>query len=145
MADPSFDVVSKVDRQEVDNALNQAAKEAATRYDFKGTGAEIAWSGDSIVIKANAEERCAALLGVALDLDLLAGPRDGRPGVLEVVALRDLLGGLVQGVVDLLMVDLAHDVERRVGHARLLAIVSRALLAGCVPGRVARVVKGSRL
>ena len=64
MADPSFDVVSKVDRQEVDNALNQTAKEAATRYDFKGTGAEIAWSGESIVIKASSEERCAALLDV---------------------------------------------------------------------------------
>jgi uncharacterized protein YajQ (UPF0234 family) len=64
VADPSFDVVSKVDRQEVDNALNQAAKEAATRYDFKGTGAEIAWSGDSIVIKAESEERCKALLDV---------------------------------------------------------------------------------
>ena len=64
MADPSFDIVSKVDRQEVDNALNQAAKEAATRYDFKGTGATIEWSGDSIVIKANAEERCNALLDV---------------------------------------------------------------------------------
>ncbi len=64
MADPSFDIVSKVDRQEVDNALNQAAKEASTRYDFKGTGAEIAWSGESIVIKAGAEERCAALLDV---------------------------------------------------------------------------------
>ena len=64
MADPSFDIVSKVDRQEVDNALNQTAKEAATRYDFKGTGAEIAWSGDSIVVKASSEERCAALLDV---------------------------------------------------------------------------------
>jgi len=64
VADPSFDIVSKVDRQEVDNALNQAAKEAATRYDFKGTGAEIAWSGDDIIIKAGAEERCAALLDV---------------------------------------------------------------------------------
>ena len=64
MADPSFDVVSKVDRQEVDNALNQTAKEAATRYDFKGTGADIAWSSDSIVIKAGSEERCAALLDV---------------------------------------------------------------------------------
>ncbi len=64
MADPSFDIVSKVDRQEVDNALNQAAKEAATRYDFKGTGAEIGWSGDSIVIKAESEERTAALLDV---------------------------------------------------------------------------------
>ena len=64
MADPSFDIVSKVDRQEVDNALNQTAKEAATRYDFKGTGAEIAWSGESIVLKAGSEERCAALLDV---------------------------------------------------------------------------------
>jgi len=62
VADPSFDIVSKVDRQEVDNALNQTAREAATRYDFKGTGAEIAWSGESIVIKAGAQERCAALL-----------------------------------------------------------------------------------
>jgi uncharacterized protein YajQ (UPF0234 family) len=64
VADPSFDVVSKVDRQEVDNALNQAAKEAATRYDFKGTGAEIAWSGDSIVLKAESEDRVKALLDV---------------------------------------------------------------------------------
>ncbi|MEX2290726.1 MAG: YajQ family cyclic di-GMP-binding protein [Mycobacteriales bacterium] len=64
MADPSFDVVSKVDRQEVDNALNQAAKEAATRYDFKGTGASIEWSGESILIKAGSEERCNALLDV---------------------------------------------------------------------------------
>jgi uncharacterized protein YajQ (UPF0234 family) len=64
VADPSFDIVSKVDRQEVDNALNQTAKEASQRYDFKGTGAQIAWSGESIVLKANAEERVKALLDV---------------------------------------------------------------------------------
>ncbi|MDP9183566.1 MAG: YajQ family cyclic di-GMP-binding protein [Actinomycetota bacterium] len=64
MADPSFDIVSKVDRQEVDNALNQTAKEAATRYDFKGTGAEIAWSGDDILLKAESEDRVKALLEV---------------------------------------------------------------------------------
>ena len=46
MADSSFDIVSKVDHQEVDNALNQAAKEIAQRYDFKNVGASIAaWSG----------------------------------------------------------------------------------------------------
>ena len=39
MADSSFDIVSKIDRQEVDNALNQAAKELATRFDFRGTAA----------------------------------------------------------------------------------------------------------
>ncbi|MEO6205862.1 MAG: YajQ family cyclic di-GMP-binding protein [Mycobacteriales bacterium] len=64
MADPSFDVVSKVDRQEVDNALNQAGKEISTRYDFKGVGASIEWSGDDIVIKANSDERCNAVLDV---------------------------------------------------------------------------------
>ena len=46
MADSSFDVVSKVDRQEVDNALNQAAKELSTRFDFRGTNATIDWSGE---------------------------------------------------------------------------------------------------
>ena len=64
MADPSFDIVSKVDRQEVDNAVNQTAKEVATRYDFKGTGASIAWSGEAVLVKAESEERCAAVLDV---------------------------------------------------------------------------------
>ena len=52
-----FDIVSKVDKQEVDNALNQAAKEVAQRYDFKGVGASIEWSGDNVLIKANTAER----------------------------------------------------------------------------------------
>ncbi|GAA1300262.1 UPF0234 protein [Planotetraspora silvatica] len=64
MADSSFDVVSKIDRQEVDNALNQTAKEVGHRFDFKGTGAEISWSGESIEIKANSEERANAVLDV---------------------------------------------------------------------------------
>lgn len=60
----SFDVVSKVDRQEVDNALNQAAKEIAQRYDFKGVGASIAWSGEAVLMIANSEERVKAVLDV---------------------------------------------------------------------------------
>ncbi|ONM47143.1 YajQ family cyclic di-GMP-binding protein [Nocardia donostiensis] len=65
MADSSFDVVSKVDRQEVDNALHQAEKELNTRYDFRGTGATIEWSGeDKIVLSAEAEERVKAALEV---------------------------------------------------------------------------------
>ena len=62
--DSSFDVVSKVDRLEVDNALNQAAKEVSQRYDFKGTDASIDWSGDKVLIKANSEERAKAVLDV---------------------------------------------------------------------------------
>ncbi|MCW2903935.1 MAG: nucleotide-binding protein [Streptosporangiaceae bacterium] len=64
MADSSFDIVSKIDHQEVDNALNQTAKEVGHRFDFKGVGASIAWSGDSIEIKANSEERADAVLDV---------------------------------------------------------------------------------
>jgi len=46
MADSSFDIVSKVDEQEADNALNQAKKEILQRYDFKGVDADISWSGE---------------------------------------------------------------------------------------------------
>jgi uncharacterized protein YajQ (UPF0234 family) len=60
----TFDVVSKVDRQEVDNALNQAAKEVANRFDFKGTGASISWSGDEVAMEASGEERVKAIWDV---------------------------------------------------------------------------------
>jgi cyclic-di-GMP-binding protein len=64
MADASFDIVSKVDRQEVDNALNQAGKEIGQRYDFKNVGASIAWSGDKILMEASSEDRVKAILDV---------------------------------------------------------------------------------
>lgn len=63
----SFDVVVETDRQEVDNALNQARKEVGQRFDFKGTGADLAWSGEEVVITANSEERAEAALGVFKD------------------------------------------------------------------------------
>ena len=65
MADSSFDVVSKLDRQEVDNALSQTAREIATRFDFKGTGATIEWKGEhAIEITASADDRATAVLDV---------------------------------------------------------------------------------
>lgn len=64
MADSSFDVVSKIDKQEVANAVNQAAKEIGSRYDFKNVGASVELSGESIVMKANSEERTLAVLDV---------------------------------------------------------------------------------
>ena len=64
-AESSFDIVSKIDRQEADNALNQAAKEISNRFDFRGTGASVAWSGENgVEIRANAEERANAVLDV---------------------------------------------------------------------------------
>ncbi len=68
MADSSFDVVSKVDRQEIDNAINQAGKELSQRFDFRGTNARITWAGeDGVLIEADTEERVTAALDVFKD------------------------------------------------------------------------------
>jgi cyclic-di-GMP-binding protein len=65
VADASFDVVSKVDHQEVDNAVNQTAKELRQRFDFRGTGAAIDWSGkEMVIIAAETESRAVAALEV---------------------------------------------------------------------------------
>lgn len=64
-ANPSFDIVSKVDRQEVDNALRQAQKELGSRFDFRGTGAEISWAGEEgVSLQAETEDRVKAALDV---------------------------------------------------------------------------------
>ena len=68
MADSSFDIVSKLDQQEIDNAINQAQREIAQRFDFKNTGATIQRSGENAVeISANADDRATAVLDVFKD------------------------------------------------------------------------------
>ena len=65
MAESSFDIEVGVDRQEVDNALNQAAKEVATRFDFKDTDTKVAWAGESgITLESSSEDRVRAALEV---------------------------------------------------------------------------------
>jgi len=64
MADASFDVVSKIDRMELDNAINQAIREIDTRFDFKNTGTTVELSGETIKIEAGTEERAKAALEV---------------------------------------------------------------------------------
>ena len=66
-AESSFDIVSKLDRQEVDNALNQAGKEIANRFDFRNVDAGIKWAGETIEVQANSEERANAVLDVLKD------------------------------------------------------------------------------
>lgn len=53
---PSFDIVSEVDTQEIDNAINQARKELVTRFDFKGSNAEIRWDAKLNKILLSAED-----------------------------------------------------------------------------------------
>ncbi|MDX5318248.1 MAG: YajQ family cyclic di-GMP-binding protein [Actinomycetes bacterium] len=103
-ADSSFDVVSKVDRQEVDNALNQAAKEIAQRYDFKGVGASISWSGDAVLMVANSPERVKAVLDVFqtklirrnVSLKAIDTPDEPQPSGKEYRLLGTLREGLSQ-------------------------------------------------
>jgi uncharacterized protein YajQ (UPF0234 family) len=64
MADSSFDVVSKIDRMELDNAINQAIREIDTRFDFKNTGTTVELAGETIKIEAGTEERAKAALEV---------------------------------------------------------------------------------
>ena len=58
---PSFDIVSEVDRQELDNALNQARKELATRFDFKGSTAAAELEKDKITLTAEDANRLRGL------------------------------------------------------------------------------------
>ncbi|HEU4536786.1 MAG TPA: YajQ family cyclic di-GMP-binding protein [Polyangiaceae bacterium] len=61
---PSFDIVSKVQWHEVENAVNQAEKEVGQRFDFKDTGTEVEKTGNDIVVRSSSEERAKAALAV---------------------------------------------------------------------------------
>jgi cyclic-di-GMP-binding protein len=64
---PSFDIVSKVPRNEVDNAYNQAEREIAQRFDFKDTETEMEKSAEAITIRSGSEDRARAALLVLQD------------------------------------------------------------------------------
>ena len=101
-SESSFDIVSEFDRQEVDNALNQAAKELGTRYDFRGTDASIEWKGeDAVEIVANSEDRVLAAKDVFVEKLVRRGlsmkALDVGDPMLSGKAFR-LVGSLKQGI-----------------------------------------------
>ena len=61
---PSFDIVSKVEMQEVDNAVNQTVKEIAQRYDFKGSKSEVTQEKDTIKVLADDDFRLKAIIDI---------------------------------------------------------------------------------
>ena len=67
MADSSFDIVSKIDQMELDNAFNQCDREIATRFDFKNTGSKIEKTGLKVTLEADTVERVKAVLDVFKD------------------------------------------------------------------------------
>jgi len=67
MADSSFDIVSKIDQMELDNAFNQCDREIATRFDFKNTDTKIEKTALKVVLESSTEERVKAALDVFKD------------------------------------------------------------------------------
>ena len=82
---PSFDVVSKVDAQEIDNAFQQAKKELAQRYDFKGTDTDVEHTEEGIVLRSSTEDRLKAAYEVLVERGIKRkiSPRVWDPGKIE--------------------------------------------------------------
>lgn len=94
---PSFDVVSRVDRQEVDNAVNQTRKEVAQRYDFKGSKTEINVDKDSIHIVSDDEFKVKAVV------DILQSKMVRRGIALKALVYKPIepaAGGLAKQTID---------------------------------------------
>ena len=91
MAESSFDIEAGVDRQEVDNAINQAAREVGTRFDFRDTDTVVAWAGETgIQVESTSEDRARAALEVLRDKCV---KRKVSLKALDVGEPRDVSGG----------------------------------------------------
>ena len=90
---PSFDVVSKLDLQEVDNAVNQARKELATRYDFRGSKSRIDWDKEKMNIVADDDFKMRQLVDMLKEKAVRRGI-DAR--ALDVGKAEEGLGGLMK-------------------------------------------------
>lgn len=113
-SDSSFDVVSKLDRQEVDNAVNQTAKEISQRYDFRGVEAAITLAGDTITMEANSADRVLAIL------DVLQSKLFRRGVSLKVLDLGDKepkLSGKIYKLVCPLKEGLSQDIAKQITKA----------------------------
>ncbi|HPW45954.1 MAG TPA: YajQ family cyclic di-GMP-binding protein [bacterium] len=70
---PSFDVVSQIDMQEVENAINQARKEVGTRYDFRGSKSKIDWDKKKLELFADDDFKMRSLCDILLEKMLRRG------------------------------------------------------------------------
>jgi uncharacterized protein YajQ (UPF0234 family) len=93
---PSFDIVSVVDKQEVDNAVNQAIKEIGQRYDFKGSKTEVTLETDSLKVVTDDDFRLKAVLDVLQSKFVRRGV---SLKALEYGKVEPASGGLVRQVI----------------------------------------------
>ena len=95
---PSFDIVSKVDMQEVDNAVNQTVKEIGQRYDFKGSKCEVAIEKDSIKILADDDFKMKAVVDILQSKFIKRGI---SPKALQYGKAEQASGGMVRQIVSI--------------------------------------------
>ncbi|MGY6502703.1 MAG: YajQ family cyclic di-GMP-binding protein [Acidimicrobiales bacterium] len=95
---PTFDVVSEVDQQEIRNAVDQASREVANRFDFKNTNSSLELDDEAITLRASTEDRLAALR-VVLEEKLVK--RKVSLKVLDYGTVEEASGGTARQVVKL--------------------------------------------
>ena len=97
---PSFDIVSKVDMQEVDNAVNQAVKEIGQRYDFKGSKSEVTLEKEAIKVLADDDFRLKAIIDI---LQSKFVKRNISPKALQYGKVEQASGSMVRQMINLQM------------------------------------------
>jgi cyclic-di-GMP-binding protein len=95
---PSFDIVSKVDMQEVDNAVNQTVKEIGQRYDFKGSKSEVTLEKDSIKVLADDDFKLKAIIDI---LQSKFVKRNISPKALQYGKAEEASGSMVRQIITL--------------------------------------------
>ncbi len=116
---PSFDIVSKVDLQEVDNAVNQARKEIEQRFDFKGSHNEITLEKEAILLLAADDYKLEAMV------DILKGKlvrRSVSPKCLDFAKKEPASGGAVRqkiGIVQGIATDKAKEIVKLIKESKL--------------------------
>lgn len=96
--DASFDIVSEFDMQEMDNAVNQTKKEIQTRYDFKGSKAEITLSKEAITLSAENDNKIHAMVDI---LQSKAIKRNLSIKIFSYGKVESTAGGMVKQVITL--------------------------------------------
>ncbi len=125
---PSFDVVCELDMMEVENAFNQARKEIAQRYDFKGASTDLERQADGgVLVKANAEGRCEAALRVFMEKLAKRGvPLEG----LDPQKVEPAAGGHVKRLVKLRRGLTVEDAKRIVALCKQTGLKVQAAIQG---------------
>lgn len=116
---PSFDIVSEIVMQEVDNAVNQARKEIATRYDFRGSKSQIGWDKEKIDLTADDDFKMRSLTDIIKEKTVRRGI-DVR--VLDIGKPEAAAGGLLKCEIKLkrgVPVETAREIVKQIKDSKL--------------------------